>query len=196
MQSVNVLLVTSTLTTYLTPNTRLSTPRLRYWVPKINTLSGEQLCRATLPLPVPCKKPCCSWPPRVCCHTHNRLATCALANSTLLTRATLRAFTLWCGFWFLCLMSHSTLYWPRRNFMNQQRIFSCAKDSENQTGCMVLLQDNASFHTTSKTSILTQNDPFFWGQGRLSLSNCFRQVDFGAAIGRCNLVHNSGFTRS
>ena len=31
--------VTSTLTTYLTPNARLSTPRLRYCVPKINTYS-------------------------------------------------------------------------------------------------------------------------------------------------------------
>ena len=60
--------VTSTLTAYLTPNTGLSTPRLRYCVPKINNTSAEQLHRAMLPL-LPYKKPYCHWPPRVCCHT-------------------------------------------------------------------------------------------------------------------------------
>ncbi len=51
------------------PDTRLSTPRLRYQVPKINKVSAEQLHRAILPLLLPYKKPCCCWPPRVCCHT-------------------------------------------------------------------------------------------------------------------------------
>ncbi len=44
------------------PNTHLdlSTPRLRYYVPKINNPSAEQLGRAMLLLPLPYKKPCCN----------------------------------------------------------------------------------------------------------------------------------------
>ena len=49
------------------PNTPLSTPRVRYCIPKINNASAEQLRRAMLPLLLPYKKPCCRWPPR--CHT-------------------------------------------------------------------------------------------------------------------------------
>ena len=73
--------VTSTLTAYLTPNTCLSTPRLRYNIPKINNPSAKQLGRATLLLLY--KKallPLASQ--SMLPHTHNRLATCALANST------------------------------------------------------------------------------------------------------------------
>ncbi len=77
-------LLMSTLTTYLTPNTCLSTLRLRCCIPKINNASAEQLHRATLPLPLPYKKPCCCLPPQsMLPYTHNGLATCALANSTL-----------------------------------------------------------------------------------------------------------------
>ncbi len=54
--------VTSTLTAHLTPNTYLGTPRLRYCIPKINTMSAEQLHRAMLPLLLPYKKPCHHWP--------------------------------------------------------------------------------------------------------------------------------------
>ncbi len=46
-----------------------TTPRLKYCIPKINNMSAEQLLRAMLPLPLPYKKSCCHWPPRVCCHT-------------------------------------------------------------------------------------------------------------------------------
>ena len=60
--------VTSTLTAYWTPNTGPSTPRLRYCIPKINNVSAEQLHRAMLPLLLPYKRPCCCWPPRICCH--------------------------------------------------------------------------------------------------------------------------------
>ena len=35
--------MTSTLTAYLTPNAYLSTPTLRYYIPKINNISAEQL---------------------------------------------------------------------------------------------------------------------------------------------------------
>ncbi len=51
-----VLLMTGTLTAYLTPKTRLSTPRLRYCVPKSASQSSG---RAPLLLPLPYKKPCC-----------------------------------------------------------------------------------------------------------------------------------------
>ena len=46
--------LTSTLTIYLTPNTRLSTPKLRYCVPKINTLQlssfTELYCHCSYPI--------------------------------------------------------------------------------------------------------------------------------------------------
>ena len=48
-------LMTSTLTAYLTPNTHLSTPRLRYCIPRVNNASAEQLCRAMLLLHCPIK---------------------------------------------------------------------------------------------------------------------------------------------
>ena len=46
--------------TYRIPNLvgNLSPPRKRYPVPKINTMSAEQLRRATLLLPLPYKNPC------------------------------------------------------------------------------------------------------------------------------------------
>ena len=76
--------MTSTLTAYLTPNTRLSTPRLKYCLPKINTpvswaalqsfwTAAASLYKALLPL---------TLTGYVDTHTHCRLATCALANST------------------------------------------------------------------------------------------------------------------
>ncbi len=50
--STGKLVATSTLTAYLA-----CTLRLRYQVPKINTASAEQLCRAMLPLPLAYKNP-------------------------------------------------------------------------------------------------------------------------------------------
>ena len=54
------LLVASDEYAYCIPNLEcnLSTPRLRFGVPKINNMSAEQLCRATLLLLLPYKRPC------------------------------------------------------------------------------------------------------------------------------------------
>ena len=48
-------------------------------VPKINNTSAKQLRRATLPLPLPYKRPCQQ---SMLPHTHTRLTTCTLKNST------------------------------------------------------------------------------------------------------------------
>ncbi len=57
--AVSKVLVTSTLTAYLTPNTRLSTPRPKVQHTQDKHTSAEQLCRALLVLLLPYKNPCC-----------------------------------------------------------------------------------------------------------------------------------------
>ena len=70
----------STYTAYLTLNTCLSTPRLRYWVPKINTHSWAALPSSTVTLLKPLLR---LTRQNMLTDTHYRLTTCALKNSTL-----------------------------------------------------------------------------------------------------------------
>ena len=57
------------ITAYLTPNTRLRTPRPKVLHTQDKHWSSEQLLRATRPLLLPYKKPYCRYPLRVCYHT-------------------------------------------------------------------------------------------------------------------------------